>query len=208
MDPRTPTWPNSPTPTQNCSRLQQLAKEVDQYSTFKRGQQLTIDALKAPGVYDTETPYVKELLNSLYELLDLHPRARKERLDGFTMPPHSKASKINNIDNQLNFQIELGNKFSVLSQETAENLTTELASTTNQNIVIAPPPTENLLNAPTPNSNAPKPNYVPLPIMLKVTETYKQQMKVITDSKISMKSEFPILTLLILDKMTGICKRE
>ncbi|GFV06818.1 hypothetical protein TNCV_4314131 [Trichonephila clavipes] len=75
MDPRTPTWPNSPTPTQNCSRLQQLAKEVDQYSTFKRGQQLTIDALKAPGVYDTETPYVKELLNSLYELLDLHPRA-------------------------------------------------------------------------------------------------------------------------------------
>ncbi|GFV06816.1 hypothetical protein TNCV_4314111 [Trichonephila clavipes] len=97
------------------------------------------------------------------------------------MPPHSKASKINNIDNQLNFKIELGNKFSVLSQKTAENLTTELASTTDQNIVISPPPTENLLNAPTPNSNAPKPNYVPLAIMLKVTETYKQQMKVITD---------------------------
>ncbi|GFS97756.1 putative RNA-directed DNA polymerase from transposon X-element [Trichonephila clavipes] len=62
-----------------------------------------------------------------------------------------------------------------------EKLTTELASTTNQNIVIACPPTENLLNAPTPNSNAPKPNYVPPPIMLKVTETYKQQMKVITN---------------------------
>ncbi|GFW70908.1 PRE_C2HC domain-containing protein [Trichonephila clavipes] len=106
---------------------------------------------------------------------------RKEKSDGFTNPPHSKVSKINDIYNQLNFQIELANKFSVLSQETAENFATELASTTNQNIVIAPPPTEKLLNAPKPNSNAPKPNYVPPPIMLKVTETYKQQMKVITD---------------------------
>ncbi|GFY36810.1 PRE_C2HC domain-containing protein [Trichonephila clavipes] len=103
---------------------------------------------------------------------------RKERSDGFTTPPHST---INDIDNQLNFQIELANKFSVLSQETAETLTTELASPTNQNIVIAPLPTENLLNASTPNSNAPKPNYVPPPIMLKVTETHKQQIKVITD---------------------------
>ncbi|GFY72027.1 hypothetical protein TNIN_321441 [Trichonephila inaurata madagascariensis] len=39
-----------------------------------------------------------------------------------------------------------------------KNPTPELASTTNQNIVIAPPFTENLLNDPTPNSNAPKPN--------------------------------------------------
>ncbi|GFW14294.1 hypothetical protein TNCV_1365491 [Trichonephila clavipes] len=83
------------------------------------------------------------------------PTKRKEKSDGFTTPSHTK--------------------------ETAENLTTELASTTNQNIVIAPPPTENLLNAPTANSNAPKPNFVPPPIMLKVTEIYKQQMKVITD---------------------------
>ncbi|GFW91890.1 hypothetical protein TNCV_4080501 [Trichonephila clavipes] len=97
------------------------------------------------------------------------PTKSKEKSDGFTTPPNSKSSKLNKIDNQLNFQIELGNKFSVLSQETAENLTTELTSTTNRNIVIAPPPTENLLNAPTPNSNEPKPNYVPPPIMLKVT---------------------------------------
>ncbi|GFV85320.1 putative RNA-directed DNA polymerase from transposon X-element [Trichonephila clavipes] len=137
---RTPTGPNSPTPTQNCSRLQLLAKEVDQYSTFVRGQQFIIVTLKTCGVNDTKNPYVKELLNSLCEFTDLHHQA-----------------------------------------ETAENLTTELASTNNQNIVIAPPPTENLLNAPTPKSNAPKPNYVPPLIMLKVTKTYKQQMKVITD---------------------------
>ncbi|GFS56484.1 hypothetical protein TNIN_349441 [Trichonephila inaurata madagascariensis] len=96
---------------------------------------------------------------------------RKEKYDGFTTTPLSKVSKINEKDNQLNFQIELANKFTVLSQETAENPTTELASTTNQSIVIEPPPTEILLNDTTPNSNAPKPNYVPPPIMLKDTDT-------------------------------------
>ncbi|GFV03915.1 hypothetical protein TNCV_4227221 [Trichonephila clavipes] len=150
-----------------------LADEVDQYSTFVRGLQFTIDALKASGLYDTETPYVKELLNSLYEFTDLHhqvvsefssfspcsingcphqdypsstpsimildnvnnenncnndinmetekslPTKSKEKSNGFIMPPHSKVSKINDIDNQSNFQIELVNKFSVLSQETA-----------------------------------------------------------------------------------------
>ncbi|GFW70909.1 hypothetical protein TNCV_2865041 [Trichonephila clavipes] len=72
MEPRTPTRPNSSTPTQSCSCLHQLAKEVDQYSTFVRGRQFTIDALKASEVYDTENPYVKELLNSFYEFTDLH----------------------------------------------------------------------------------------------------------------------------------------
>ncbi|GFY63028.1 hypothetical protein TNIN_206051 [Trichonephila inaurata madagascariensis] len=130
MEPRTLTRPSSPTLTQNCSRLQKLAKEVDEYSTFVRGQQFIIDALKASGIYDPGNPYVKELLNSLYEFTDLHHQA-----------------------------------------ETAENPTTELASTTNQSIVIEPPPTEILLNDTTPNSNAPKPNYVPPPIMLKDTDT-------------------------------------
>ncbi|GFS46792.1 hypothetical protein TNIN_95521 [Trichonephila inaurata madagascariensis] len=41
MEPRTPTRPSTPTPTKICSQLQQLAKEVDQYSTFVRGQQFT-----------------------------------------------------------------------------------------------------------------------------------------------------------------------
>ncbi|GFY79502.1 uncharacterized protein TNIN_244111 [Trichonephila inaurata madagascariensis] len=36
MEPWTPTRPSTPTPTQICSRLQQLAK-VDQYSTFVKG---------------------------------------------------------------------------------------------------------------------------------------------------------------------------
>ncbi|GFS61640.1 hypothetical protein TNIN_96361 [Trichonephila inaurata madagascariensis] len=73
MEPRTPTRPS--TPTKICSQLQQLAKEVDQYSTFVRGQQYTIDALKASGNYDLDNPYVKELLNRLYEFTDLHHQA-------------------------------------------------------------------------------------------------------------------------------------
>ncbi|GFX02454.1 hypothetical protein TNCV_3065191 [Trichonephila clavipes] len=82
MEPRTSTRPNSPTPTQNCSRLQQLSKEVDQYPTFVRGQQFTIDALKASVVYDTENPYVKELFNSLYEFTDISSSGNYTRAFG------------------------------------------------------------------------------------------------------------------------------
>ncbi|GFY67338.1 uncharacterized protein TNIN_162681 [Trichonephila inaurata madagascariensis] len=232
MELRTPTRPSTPTPTKIRSQLQQLPKEVDQYSTFVRGQQFTIDALKASGIYDPDNPYVKELLNRLYEFTDLHhqavseysslspcvidgcphhdlpastpiitildtqnnsndfimeienshPTKRKEKSDGFTTPPSSKISKFNDV--QPNFQIDLANKFNTLSQETAENnLTTDSASTTIPNIIKAPLPKENTLNAPTLNQNtlnAPTPNYVPPPIMLKVTDTYKQ-MKIITD---------------------------
>ncbi|GFS56486.1 hypothetical protein TNIN_349451 [Trichonephila inaurata madagascariensis] len=78
MEPRTLTRPSSPTLTRNCSRLQKLAKEVDEYSTFVRGQQFIIDALKASGIYDPGNPYVKELLNSLYEFTDLHHQAVSE----------------------------------------------------------------------------------------------------------------------------------
>ncbi|GFW35034.1 hypothetical protein TNCV_5066001 [Trichonephila clavipes] len=212
MEPQTPTRPSTPTPTKICSQLQQLAKEVDQYSTFVRGQQFTIDALKAPGIYDLDNRYVKEFLNRLYEFTDLHhqavsefsslspcvidgcphhdfptstpiitisdtqdnsndnfnmetekslPTKRKEKSDGFTTPPSSKISKLNDI--QPNFQIELANRFNVLSQETAENLTTDSASTTIPNTVNALLPNKNTLNAPTLNKNtlnAPNPNYV------------------------------------------------
>ncbi|GFX54326.1 hypothetical protein TNCV_3824251 [Trichonephila clavipes] len=181
------------------------------------GQQFTIDALKASGIYDPDNPYVKELLNSLYMFTDLHHQVVSEfsslspcningcphygtenncnnyinmetekylpsEHEGFTMPPSSKISKFN--DNQPNFQIQLANRFNVLSQELAENLTTDSASTTIQNTVSAPLPNENTLNAPTPNQNTlntPNPNYVPPPVMLKVTDTYKQQMKIITN---------------------------
>ncbi|GFY40625.1 hypothetical protein TNIN_359511, partial [Trichonephila inaurata madagascariensis] len=98
-----------------------------------------------------------------------HTTKRKEKSDGFTTPPSSKISKLNNV--QPNFQIDLANKFNTLSQETAENnLTTDSASTTIPNIIKAPLPKENALNAPTLNHNnlnTPTPNYVPPPIMLK-----------------------------------------
>ncbi|GFY79745.1 hypothetical protein TNIN_12351 [Trichonephila inaurata madagascariensis] len=78
MEPRMPTRPSTPMLTKICSQLQQLAKEVDQYSTFVRGQQFTIDALKASGIYDPDNPYVKELLNRLYEFTDRHHQAVSE----------------------------------------------------------------------------------------------------------------------------------
>ncbi|GFY37973.1 hypothetical protein TNIN_276401 [Trichonephila inaurata madagascariensis] len=114
MEPWTPTRPSTPTPTKICSQLQQLAKEVDQHSTF----------------------------------------------------------------------------------ETAEkNLTSDSASTTIPNTVKAPLPKENTLNSPTLNENslnAPTPSYVPPPIMLKVTDTYKQQMKIITDKLPSTRGKLTV----------------
>ncbi|GFY49050.1 hypothetical protein TNIN_440951 [Trichonephila inaurata madagascariensis] len=41
------------------------------------------------------------------------PTKRKEKSDGFTTPPSKKISKFNDI--QPNFQIDLANKFNVLS---------------------------------------------------------------------------------------------
>ncbi|GFS37385.1 hypothetical protein TNIN_240311 [Trichonephila inaurata madagascariensis] len=194
MEPRTPTRPSTPTPTMICSRLQQLAKEVG-------GKRKTVHHRCAESLWnlrDPDNPYVKELLNNLYEFTDLHhqavsefsslspciingchhhdfsastpiitisdtkdnsndnfnmktekslPTKRKEKSDDFTTPPSSKICKFKDI--QPNFQIEFANRFNVLSQEAAENLTTDLASTAIQNTVNAPLPNENTLNAPT-----------------------------------------------------------
>ncbi|GFX55633.1 hypothetical protein TNCV_269211 [Trichonephila clavipes] len=110
------------------------------------------------------------------------PTKRKEKSDGFTTPPSSKISKFNDI--QPNFQIELANRFKVLSQERQKTSPTDSTSTTIQNTVTAPLPNENTFNVPTPNQytlNVPNSNYAPPPIMLKVSDTYKQQMKIITD---------------------------
>ncbi|GFS38995.1 hypothetical protein TNIN_404091 [Trichonephila inaurata madagascariensis] len=206
MEPRTPNRPSTPTPTKICSQLQQLAKEVDQYSTFELLNRLyeftdlhhqavseysslspcvidgcphhdfpaSIPIITISDTQDNSNDFIMETENS-------HPTKRKENSDGFTTPPSSKISKFNDI--QPNFQIDLANKFNILSQEkTAENnLTTDSASTTISNTIKAPLPKENTLNAPTLNQNtlnAPTPNYVPPPIMLKVTGTYKQQMKI------------------------------
>ncbi|GFS71060.1 hypothetical protein TNCV_1585301 [Trichonephila clavipes] len=78
LEPQTPTRPRTPTTTMICPRLQKLAKEVDQYSTFVRGKQFTIDALKVSGIYDPDNPYVKELFNSLYDFTVLHHQSVNE----------------------------------------------------------------------------------------------------------------------------------
>ncbi|GFY49356.1 hypothetical protein TNIN_119211 [Trichonephila inaurata madagascariensis] len=59
----------------------------------------------------------------------------------WTNTQHFEISKFNDI--QPKFQIELASKFNVLSQETAETLTTDLASTTIPNTVNAPLSNEN-----------------------------------------------------------------
>ncbi|GFS40295.1 hypothetical protein TNIN_357101 [Trichonephila inaurata madagascariensis] len=203
MEPRTPTRPSTPTPTKICSQLQQLAKEVDQYSTFVKGQQLYSSQICPQAVseyslspflgidgcphhdFPASTPIItisdtQDNSNDfIMETKNSHPTKRKEKSDGFTRPPSRKISKFNDI--QPNFQIDLANKFNTLSQETAENNLTRLVQLSNTKSTSTPKKHLKCSTATKHSRSAPTPNYVPPPIMLKVTDTYKQQMKIITD---------------------------
>ncbi|GFS47484.1 hypothetical protein TNIN_189651 [Trichonephila inaurata madagascariensis] len=187
MEHRTPTRTSTPTPTKICSQLQQLAKEVGQYSTFEFLNRLYEFAdlhHQAVSEYNSLSPCVIDGCPHHYfpastpiitisdtpdnsndfimETENSHPTKCKEKSDGLLKPPSSKISNFNDI--QPNFRIDLANKFNILSQETAENnLATDSASTTIPNTVKAPLPKENNLNAPTLNQNtlnAPTLNYV------------------------------------------------
>ncbi|GFY74148.1 hypothetical protein TNIN_60591 [Trichonephila inaurata madagascariensis] len=137
MEPRTPT--RSSTPSKICSQLQQLAKEGDQHSTFVRGQQFTIDALKASGVYDPDNPYVKELLNRLYEFTDLHHQAVSEYsslspcvIDGcphHDLPASTPITTISDTqDNSNDFIMETENSHPIKRKEKSDGFTTPPSS--------------------------------------------------------------------------------
>ncbi|GFY56215.1 hypothetical protein TNIN_51311 [Trichonephila inaurata madagascariensis] len=136
MEPRTPTRPS--TPTKICSQLQQLAKEVDQYSTFVRGQQFTIDALKASGIYDPDNPYVKELLNRLYEFTDLHHQAVSEYsslspcvIDGcphHDLPASTPITTISDTHDNNDFIMETENSHPTKRKEKSDGFTTPPSS--------------------------------------------------------------------------------
>ncbi|GFU48785.1 hypothetical protein TNCV_4468351 [Trichonephila clavipes] len=87
---------------------------------------------------------------------------RKENEDGFISPPLSKVNKRTTNATQLNFEIELNNKFNTLNEETART-STENAESNDQN----------------PNTTA-IPQNLPPPVMLKINKDYHKEMKTIT----------------------------
>ncbi|GFS88756.1 nucleic-acid-binding protein from transposon X-element [Trichonephila clavipes] len=90
---------------------------------------------------------------------------RKENEDGFTSPPLSKVNKRTKNSTQLNFEIELSNKFKSLNQEQARTSTENENDETNEQ-----------------NHNTTTiPQNLPPPVMLKINENYHSEMKIITD---------------------------
>ncbi|GFU32007.1 nucleic-acid-binding protein from transposon X-element [Trichonephila clavipes] len=87
---------------------------------------------------------------------------RKENEDGFISPPLSKINKRTTNASQLNFEIELNNKFKTLNEETART-STENTESNDQN----------------PNTTA-IPQNLPPPVMLKINKDYHKEMKTIT----------------------------
>ncbi|GFT96331.1 uncharacterized protein TNCV_2081861 [Trichonephila clavipes] len=98
------------------------------------------------------------------EIIKNISQKRKENDDGFITPPLNKVNKLANCSSQLNFNIELKNKFLNLNEESAE-ISTENASKNDD------------------TNNSPQQTFknLPPPVMLAVQKNYIQQMKEITD---------------------------
>ncbi|GFX60848.1 hypothetical protein TNCV_1311411 [Trichonephila clavipes] len=98
------------------------------------------------------------------ELVKNVPQKRKEKDDGFITPPLSKVNKLANCSSQLNFNIELKNKFLNLNEETAGISTDNASENDDKN-----------------NSSQQTFTNLPPPVMLSVQKNYIEQMKEITD---------------------------
>ncbi|GFY34569.1 PRE_C2HC domain-containing protein [Trichonephila clavipes] len=98
------------------------------------------------------------------ELVKNVPQKRKENDDGFITPPLSKVNKLANCSSQLNFNIELKNKFLNLNEETAGISTDNASKNDDQN-----------------NSSQQTFKNLPPPVMLSVKKKYIEQMKEIKD---------------------------
>ncbi|GFX66174.1 RNA-directed DNA polymerase from mobile element jockey [Trichonephila clavipes] len=98
------------------------------------------------------------------EIIKNISQKRKENDDGFITPQLNKVNKLANCSSQLNFNIELKNKFLNLNEESAE-ISTENASKNDD------------------ANNSPQQTFknLPPPVMLAVQKNYIEQMKEITD---------------------------
>ncbi|GFY79376.1 hypothetical protein TNIN_333451 [Trichonephila inaurata madagascariensis] len=83
MEQRTPTRPRTPTPTKICSQLQQLAKEVDQYSTFVTAENLTTDSASTTIPNNVNAPLPNENTLNAPTLNQKHSKGTYS----LTMPP-------------------------------------------------------------------------------------------------------------------------
>ncbi|GFX43048.1 nucleic-acid-binding protein from transposon X-element [Trichonephila clavipes] len=95
----------------------------------------------------------------------IQSQKRKENEDGFISPPLSKVNKRTKDTTQLNFEIELSNKFNTLNQEQPRTSTENDKDVNNEQ-----------------NHNTTTiPQNLPPPVMLKINENYHSEMKTITD---------------------------
>ncbi|GFT99856.1 PRE_C2HC domain-containing protein [Trichonephila clavipes] len=173
LESRTPSRSSTPTPSSLCAKRMELTNDIQQLSLLIRGTNDTINSLIRFGSFNPEDENVAMLQNLLHNYTSRHqqavikknPQKRKENEEGFITPPLSKVNKRTNNASQLNFEIELSNKFQDLNQETVRT------STGNEN---------NESDKQHPSTSA-IPQNLPPPVMLKVNQNYTLQMKTITD---------------------------
>ncbi|GFX75727.1 PRE_C2HC domain-containing protein [Trichonephila clavipes] len=180
LDSRTPFRSSTPTASSLCAKRTELTNDIQQLSLLIQGNNDTINSLIRFGSFHPEDENVAMLQNLLHNYTSRHqqasnnenvnhvknpPQKRKENEDGFITPPLSKVNKRTTNASQLNFEIELSNKFQNLNQETART------SSGNENKEI---------NEQNPSTSA-IPQNLPPPVMLKINKNYNTQMKTITD---------------------------
>ncbi|GFT63890.1 nucleic-acid-binding protein from transposon X-element [Trichonephila clavipes] len=189
LDSRTPSRPSTPTPTANCLRYTEVTEEIRGLVTAIQANEDIINGMLRFGNLYPDDECIVMQQNLLQNLRTKHEQRinvaqlsnnensnlnininrnknpsqkRKENEDGFISPPLSKVNKRTTNASQLNFEIELNNKFKTLNEETART-STENTEINDQN----------------PNTTA-IPQNLPPPVMLKINKDYHKEMKTIT----------------------------
>ncbi|GFT57341.1 nucleic-acid-binding protein from transposon X-element [Trichonephila clavipes] len=180
LDSRTPSRPS--TPTARCIRYSEMTEEIRGLTTAINANENLIKEMTRFGNLYADDECVVMQQNLLQDLkMKHHQRSnneilnqtqiknssqkRKENEDGFISPPLSKVNKRTKSTTQLNFEIELSNKFKTLNQEQARTSTENDKNETNE---------QN-------HNNTTIPQNLPPPVMLKINKNYHSEMKTITD---------------------------
>ncbi|GFW12195.1 hypothetical protein TNCV_5111401 [Trichonephila clavipes] len=173
---RTPT----PPPLSACEQILQTKAQLQKMETFKKFKLACIAELQAMPDHHPDEPFYRRAVSSFKKLkkqLTWRNRIsnkRKEESD-FEYPPLRKTTK-KQILNIPNDSISITpNRFSLPSDSNIE----EITGSQNAIPVVTPKPPS--ATGPTPSGNQNPVSTLPPPVMLRITETVRSQMKIINE---------------------------
>ncbi|GFY66760.1 hypothetical protein TNIN_452131 [Trichonephila inaurata madagascariensis] len=200
-----------------CQRLQDLAYRIKRETILISYQEATLNALRLNGIADNEslslqlkilkdiqarhqsavsefsslppcdtpgctehnTLSKKNLMQDFPPLPKTNSTKRKEKDDSFTSPTNRRLTKNlrTNLNPELNFEINLSNKFAALdNMETSIEPIAATSSDSNTTTVIQ-------------NKNTPNVTRIKPPIMLRITLTFREQVKTLNDLMPKLRNE-------------------